>query len=282
VLYSQLNITLPRNAVQVYAELYASGNGNEEFWVSNSPASHTYIFIRFSLTAITHSKYYNIANEFISALPAGTSFGQGPFREVRLLVDDQLAGVAFPYATIFTGGIIPSAWRYGHALYMAVKFIIYTSHRPITSYGALDLPTYFLDLTPFVPLLTDGNPHTFTLDVASAEIDHAINDNWYVSGLLQVITDPSGKPTTGNITAYNAEPYARTTTTGDIAPNGDVTITVTATRHVSIEADILSGSGESRHVVWQQDLHYSNTQYYLDGNSEQVRCSLHRKYACFG
>jgi len=31
---------------------------------------------------------------------------------VRLLVDGEVAGVAFPYATIFTGGIVPSAWRY--------------------------------------------------------------------------------------------------------------------------------------------------------------------------
>ena len=30
---TQLNVTLPRNAVAAYAELQASGNGNEEFWV---------------------------------------------------------------------------------------------------------------------------------------------------------------------------------------------------------------------------------------------------------
>ena len=50
-------------------------------------------------------------NKFLSKLPPNTSFGGGPFREVRLLVDGQVAGVAYPYATIFTGGIIPTAWR---------------------------------------------------------------------------------------------------------------------------------------------------------------------------
>lgn len=30
----QLNVTVPQNAVEIYAELQASGNGNEEFWVS--------------------------------------------------------------------------------------------------------------------------------------------------------------------------------------------------------------------------------------------------------
>ena len=59
-------------------------------------------------------------------------------------------------------------------------------YRPITSYGAVDLPTYFLDLTPFVPLLTDGQPHNITLSVSSVESDHTINQNWFVSGAIQV------------------------------------------------------------------------------------------------
>jgi hypothetical protein len=79
-------VTLPTNAVAVYAEVYASGNGDEEFW------------------------YWNTANAALGDLPSG-SIGDGPFREVRLLVDGRLAGVAYPYATIFTGGILPTAWR---------------------------------------------------------------------------------------------------------------------------------------------------------------------------
>ncbi|EPQ58116.1 hypothetical protein GLOTRDRAFT_136892 [Gloeophyllum trabeum ATCC 11539] len=220
------NVTVPRNAVQIYAELYASGNANEEFW------------------------YFNTANEYLNDLPSGTTYGDGPFREVRLLVDGQVAGVAFPYAVIFTGGIIPSAWR------------------PITSYGALDLPTYFLDLTPFVPVLTDGNPHNISIDVASAESDHAINGNWYVSGNLQVVTDPSGRPTTGKITAYDVQPYAEATTTGSVG-DGDVNITVKATRNVHIESEITSGSGQTTHIVWSQNLQYSNTQYYLNNTYVQ-------------
>lgn len=163
------------------------------------------------------------------------------------------------YAVIFTGGIVPTAWR------------------PITSYGALDLPTYFLDLTPFVPVLTDGQPHTIGLDVVSAEDDHAINQNWFVSGNLQVVTDPSGKPTTGKITKYDAGDFAVTTTTGSVGANGDVNVTVAATRSVHIEAEITSGSGKTTHVVWSQSLAYSNTQNFLDNTTVQVRtqsCNL--------
>lgn len=198
------------------------------------------------------SQYYNTADEYLGDLPSGTTYGRGPFREVRLLVDGRVAGVAFPYATIFTGGIIPTAWR------------------PITSYGALDLPTYFVDLTPFVPVLTDGKSHNISIDVASAESNHTINDNWFVSGNLQVVTDSSSKPTTGNITKYIADPYAVSSVTGSVGNNGDVNVTVHVTRKIHIESTIRSGSGKSNKVVWSQNLSYNNVQNYLKNLTIQV------------
>ncbi|KAJ7063314.1 peptide N-acetyl-beta-D-glucosaminyl asparaginase amidase A-domain-containing protein [Mycena amicta] len=222
-----INVTLPRNTVSVYAEIIPSGNGNEEFW------------------------YFNIANDFLPDFPQGT-LGQGPFREVRLLVDGMVAGVAFPYPVIFTGGILPPAWR------------------PITSYGALDLPTYFIDVTPFVPLLTDGKAHNFTIDVASAETDRAILQNWFVSGLLQVVTDSSSKPTTGKMLSYKADAFATTSNTGSVdASNGDISITVSATRKIQISSEIVSGSGAKTLVSWEQDLSYVNQQDYLDNTLVQ-------------
>lgn len=168
-----------------------------------------------------------------------------------MLIDGTLAGVALPYAVIFTGGIVPTAWR------------------PITSYGALDLPTYALDLTPFAPLLANGQPHNISMDVVSAESDHAINDNWFVSGLVQVVTDPSGKQTTGSITKYDAQPFAMTTTTGSVG-GGDVNVTVEATRNIAIEATVVSGSGKVNKVVVSQQMKFSNTQFFLDNASIQV------------
>lgn len=143
------------------------------------------------------------------------------------------------------------------------------SPRPITSYGALDLPTYFLDLTPFAPTFADGLPHNVTLDVASAEANHTLNQNWYVSGLLQVVTDPSGKPTTGGITSYDVQPYAVTETLASIGGT-DVNITVKAQRSLYIEAVVISGSGQETSVAFQQNLDYTNTQYYLNNTNTQV------------
>jgi len=166
-------------------------------------------------------------------------------------VDGQVAGVASPFPFFFTSAIVPPAWR------------------PITSYGAVDLPTYYVDLTPFVPILANAQPHNITLDVVSAESNHTINDNWFVSGNIQIVTDPSGKQTTGNITLYDATPFGNVSADASVGRNGDVNITVRASRSLRIEADVVSGGGNITHVVWQQDLDYSNTQFYLDNFNTQ-------------
>ncbi|KAF8654060.1 hypothetical protein AX16_003594 [Volvariella volvacea WC 439] len=201
------------------------------------------------------TKYFNTANQFISSLPPGVALGQGPFREVRLLIDGKVAGVAFPYATIFTGGIIPSAWRC--VGYQLLPMVLWTS--PPISWTSL----------PSLPLLVDGKPHTFTLDVVSAEDDHTILQNWFVSGLLQVVTDPSLKQTKGRMTKYSAEPFASTSISGSVGGSGDVNVTVSASRKIEIEAEIKGGSRKVTHVRWEQDLQYSNLQNFLQDTAIQ-------------
>lgn len=137
----------------------------------------------------------------------------------------------------------------------------------MTSHGALDLPTYFLDLTPFIPILTDGSPHNITLDVVSAESNHAINSNWYVSGLLQIELDPTDTPTTGNITKYEVEDYAQTTSGGNVSESKDLTVTVGATRNVRIESEIWTGSGGKVEVVFEQRLQFENVQNHVNDAS---------------
>ncbi|KAH8982203.1 peptide N-acetyl-beta-D-glucosaminyl asparaginase amidase A-domain-containing protein [Lactarius akahatsu] len=223
-----VEVTLPQNAVTAFAELQASANGEDMSWYSDIP------------------------NQFLSNFAPGTVVGKGPFREVRVLVDGQVAGVAFPYPFVSAEGIAPSA------------------SRPIAPYGALDMPTYHLDLTPFIPILTNGQPHNITLDVASAEPDHQINENWYLSGLLQVKLDSSTLPTTGNITLYQAEDYALSTASG--SNDNDIDIIVNASRSIHIEAEIIAGSGEKTKVIFTQNMEYGNVQNYSqqDPNPQQV------------
>ncbi|KAJ3744684.1 peptide-N4-(N-acetyl-beta-glucosaminyl)asparagine amidase A [Lentinula detonsa] len=215
-----LNVTVPKNTVAIYAELFASGNGLEEDW------------------------FLNVPDEFFPDISSNITSSHDGFREVRLLIDGLVAGVAFPYITVFSGGFIPSFWR------------------PIGSYGVAELPTYFVDVSPFVPLLTDGSPHNFTLDVVSAETNHTINSNWFVSGILQVILDTTSEPTTGRMTVHSASDYANTSITGFATDFGHFDATVTATRDIHIEADIRSGSDQLTHIVWKQDLRFTNIQTY--------------------
>ena len=52
------------------------------------------------LTNDSLMKCMNVPDQYLSALPTGATFGGGPFREVRMFVDGQLAGAVFPYVNI--------------------------------------------------------------------------------------------------------------------------------------------------------------------------------------
>ena len=154
------------------------------------------------------------------------------------------------------------------------------SSRPIAAYGSLDQPTYKVDLTPFVPLLSDGLPHNITLDVVSAETDHSILGNWFLSGNIQLVLDPSPKRTTGSFLSYSAPAYATTKTTGVVTPqsNGsynDVNITVSAKHSLEIVSKIITGSGKVTVAEWSQDLSFKNFESFTQDANYQVRsCCL--------
>ncbi|WAQ88136.1 hypothetical protein PtA15_9A261 [Puccinia triticina] len=77
---------------------------------------------------------------------------------------------------------------------------------PIAAYGSLDQPTYQVDITPFLPLLTDSKSHNFTLTVEGQGENRSINSKWFLSGNIAMTLDASGKRTTGEIVGYQTEP----------------------------------------------------------------------------
>ncbi|KAI0651735.1 peptide N-acetyl-beta-D-glucosaminyl asparaginase amidase A-domain-containing protein [Trametes meyenii] len=213
------NVTVPRNAQQAVLEIYASGNSAEEFWYLNTP------------------------DEFLPYFPESAGLiGKGPFREVQALVDGRLAGVAWPHAVIYTGGITPTNWR------------------PLTAYGAYDQPTYFVDVTPFLPHLADGGEHTITLRVLGQGQSPSINSNWYVSGSLHLWLGASN--ISGTITKYevSSDPFIKTTGS---ASEGNTTVktSVVAKRSLVIESVFHGDNG--RHIArFEQHLNYGNDQRY--------------------
>jgi hypothetical protein len=76
--------TLPTNVERAYIDVFAQGQGGDEFWYSCVPDA--------------------LADE-------AQSCGGGAYREVQVSIDGQPAGVAPVYPWIFTGGIDPYMWR---------------------------------------------------------------------------------------------------------------------------------------------------------------------------
>jgi hypothetical protein len=109
---ASVSVTLPSNAYRVVLEVYASPHRDDEFWYMN----------------------------------------KSPFRAVTVRVDKVLAGAAWPFPVIYTGGVNPVLWQ------------------PVTAIGSFNLPSYSIELTPLLGELLDG----FGFAVTNAQ------DMWYV------------------------------------------------------------------------------------------------------
>ncbi|GLZ76085.1 hypothetical protein Afil01_08920 [Actinorhabdospora filicis] len=119
------DLTLPRNTERLIADVYATGSGGgcEEFWYFTAPVPE-----------------YSCPN------PAG------PYREVQVLVDGTLAGIAAPFPHVYTGG-----W--------SNPFLWYTLPAP----RAFDIRPIGYDLTPFLGRLNDGRAHQVTVRVVGVQ-----------------------------------------------------------------------------------------------------------------
>lgn len=221
------SITIPKNTASALVEIYASGTATDEFWYSNLETS--------------------IYSEIDDAAGLGY-YPRGPFREIQLLIDGQLAGFALPYPVIFTGGINPLLWRTQAA------------------FGAYDQPNYYIDISPFIGSLTDDKAHSFQLQVYSAEKNHTIDASWFITGNLQVVLDSSNERTTGSITSHTGSRFGSFSTTGKIT-KGDLSVPSSFSlkskgpRTLRIEGTVKTGSSKhAKKVVWEQSHTYSNDQ----------------------
>ncbi len=141
-----ITVSLPRNIVSAQMEVYATGHNCEEYWYAS--------------------------------MVAGCQ-GMTPFREIRILVDGQLAGVAWPFPIIYAGGCDAGLWR------------------PIPSIRALDIPSNVVSLSPFAARFSDGNEHSISLQVFEN------SDFWRVDGNLLLWLDSQRATITGSLTEYD-------------------------------------------------------------------------------
>ncbi len=210
--------------------------------------------------------YTNVPTEYDDTFNDTEIYGYGPFREVQLLIDEALAGVSWPFPIVFTGGISPGLWV------------------PIVGIDTYDLPSFEIDISPWLGLLCDGNAHTFELKVVGYESDTSlgtVGSNWWITAAIFIWEDKAGNQTTGSVsgffhllprlnihakiwesvqshTPFPTFDFTPSITTLDGA-NTSLWVHLIAERSLHYASTITTSSG-SRNMTWSQSLSYSNVQ----------------------
>ncbi|XP_071686572.1 peptide-N4-(N-acetyl-beta-glucosaminyl)asparagine amidase A-like [Rutidosis leptorrhynchoides] len=91
--------------------------------------------------------YMNPPDSYVKMNQLSTGRAHGAYREIMVTIDGRLVGSVVPFPVIFTGGINPLFWE------------------PVVSIGAFNLPSYDIDLTPFLGLLLDNKSHTIGIQI---------------------------------------------------------------------------------------------------------------------
>lgn len=229
---------IPIDTSRAVVSISACGQATEEFWYSNVLNKDKFAFNK----------------------TAGELGGFSSFREVQLLIDGTLAGVVWPSPVVFTGGIAPGFWR------------------PIVGIDAFDLREPEIDISPFLPVLTDGKPHTFEIVVAGLEdqkgdsvgLSKTVGSYWVVTGKIFLFKDgnkggkskmPADMDCQPKITA--AEPvFSMTRFMGKDGNGANEYLSYTLSGSRSIEI-------KSCHSSWSQTLSYTNTALVDAGGTSQ-------------
>ncbi|PVH94122.1 hypothetical protein DM02DRAFT_203899 [Periconia macrospinosa] len=231
-------LTLPQNIKKAVFTIAASGQAAEEFWWANVLSTDTTVF----------------GND-------ATLYGYSPFRELQLYIDGTLAGVAWPFPIIFTGGIVPGFWR------------------PIVGIDAFDLLEDEIDITPFLPVLCDGKEHTFEIKVVgidndgngSGKLTSPVGSNWVISGKVFIWLDAAGSITRGTAPTISAPDPTLAALSNVDHVNGTVKTldySVTAARQFSLSSHVETSEG-SKTVTWSQDLHFWLNGQLSNGGNDQ-------------
>ncbi|MGW5466608.1 peptide-N4-asparagine amidase [Streptomyces chartreusis] len=159
-------LTTPRNSERIVAEVYATGSGGgcEEFWYLAAP----------------------------DPAPYSCKAADGPYREVQIKVDGQLAGIAAPFPHVWTGG-----W--------SNPFLWYVIPGP----RAFDVKPIEYDLTPFAGLLNDGRPHRVEVSVVGVPEGQS---GWSAPVNVLVWQDAGRAHVTGRLTVHRVGDLANSST----------------------------------------------------------------------
>lgn len=174
-----------------------------------------------TLVADVYAEGHGACEEFWWDEPAECGVGT-PLRQVVLSIDGVIAGFAPVYPVLFTGGGGPATWE------------------PIPSPRAWHLDPYQLDITPFIGLLSDGQPHSFNIDIPDAAYSDP-GDYWVVGATLRGTIDPVLLHTGGVLTSSPVAAAATESTTTD--PTSTAILNFSGARDGSWTGNVISSAG---------------------------------------
>ncbi|KAM7492521.1 hypothetical protein LguiA_035442 [Lonicera macranthoides] len=176
--------------------------------------------------------YTNLPNEYIEANNLTSTAENGPFREVVVTLDGVVIGAVWPFTVIYTGGINPLLWR------------------PITGIGSFDLPSYDIELTPFLETILDGKNHEFGFSVTNAL------NVWYIDANLHLWVDKRSTKTKAKLLTHNSLPLAFSSVSNFTGLNG--TFLTSVSRSITSTGWVKSSNGKIR-TKSIQEFGYSNS-----------------------
>ncbi|XVF78814.1 hypothetical protein PTKIN_Ptkin14bG0167100 [Pterospermum kingtungense] len=193
--------------------------------------------------------YGNLPNDYIAANNLTGVAGNGPFREVVVSLDGEVVGAVWPFTVVYTGGINPLLWR------------------PISAIGSFDLPTYDIEITPFLGNILDGKTHKLGFSVTNAL------NVWYIDANLHLWLDGKSEKTEGKLLQYNIVPLGVSSVLDFKGLNG--TFVTNTTRFISSTGWVKSTYGTVT-TKFIQNLSYSNFMVMgKDGNLQIVNQTIH-------
>ncbi|GLU18069.1 hypothetical protein SLE2022_343900 [Rubroshorea leprosula] len=192
--------------------------------------------------------YANPTNDYIDANDLKTP-GNGPFREVLVSLDGRVVGAVWPFTIIYTGGIYPLFWI------------------PISGIGSFSLPSYDIEITPFLGNILDGKPHKLGFSVTNAQ------NIWFIDANLHLWLDTRSTKTEAKLLKYNCTPLFISTASRFKGLNG--MFKTTANRSISATGWVKSSFGKITTTTFQQ-LSFNNAmELENDGDFQTVNQTIH-------
>ncbi|KAL2336647.1 hypothetical protein Fmac_011093 [Flemingia macrophylla] len=177
--------------------------------------------------------YTNPPDEYIVANNLTNSAeGGGSFREVVVTLDGKVVGAVWPFTVIYTGGVNPLLWR------------------PITGIGSFDLPSYDIEVTPFLGTLLDGGIHSVGFSVTNAL------NVWFIDANLHLWLDGKSSTTEGELVEHVDKPLSVSLVSDFEGLNGS--FLTSAKRSIFSSGWIISSYGNIT-TSFVQDFVYNNS-----------------------